>query len=166
MLPRWPNHNHSVQHLITNKMITSSISLGSFVKDLEDGGVTLFPFLTKSGDKFTLRDSEVNSDGSVTGYSIMAVSSSKLSLAEVVGDAKSEKQKCSRIYAWLHNPENAKRYQVCEVLVDDDSIEQGFAKPEQKGAEFAIICKSGSQTVKFTAAEVKNLFGERETVTV
>ena len=148
-------------------MITSSTPLDVFVKEYEETEMVLAPFKTKAGDKFIIRSwdpEEFDENGAPLGRTVFA--SLGKSLAEVgsrPSNLAKAKEKADELFELLHDPKSARAYQVCEVLVTQDDIDEGWFDQEDLNHVFRSICMTGTAAGDFTVPGRENATASGET---
>ena len=148
-------------------MITSSTSLDVFVSEYEESGMVLAPFKTKAGDKFIVRawdPEEFDANGAPVGRTIVASFGKSLSeLGSRPSNLAKAKEKADELYELLHDAKSARAYQVCEVLVTQDDIDDGWFDQEDLNHVFRSICLTGTATGEFTVPGRENATAAGET---
>ncbi len=120
-----------------NIMISKTETLGLYLQQFRDGGLDLGVFPSQSGKRFTLR--VVDPDEPETGLTFVASFAKSVEEADIP-ENRSEAIKASRaLDAMLHDTKQTAQYCACYCIVDQESVEGGFAEPEDIGKTFVSI---------------------------
>lgn len=123
-------------------MIKKSEPIGDFIAKYQEVGLDVGVFPTQSGDRYALR--LIDPDEPETGTSFLASFSSKVKEADRPSDDAGQVKASKTLDAMLHDQKASSRFVVCYCVVDEKSVEDGYAEPDDIGNTFLSIAHPGT----------------------
>ena len=149
--------------------VVSSETLPSYVRKMEQSGLSLHPFPSTSdgGKYYVIRftdEDETDADGHLIGLNFACSFSRELksTIAARPSKASERKKVLEYLNLILRDPKEGGKYSACYCVVDEDSIENGFFTKEQLGQTFTIIAK----TKTVLSDDVVDITSEKKAKTV
>lgn len=126
--------------------VTQTQTLQQYLEGFRESGSDLGVFPSSSSNRFVLR--VIDPDEPETGYTYVASFSKKSFATEatIPSDANKAKKASIALDEMLHDAKRCAKLVVCFCIIDEKSIEDGFATKDQFGHTFVTIAKPNTAT--------------------
>lgn len=126
--------------------VSKTQTLQQYLEGFRESGSDLGVFPSSSSNRFVLR--VIDPDEPETGYTYVASFSKKSFATEatVPSDAKKARKASIALDELLHDAKRCSQLVACFCIIDDESVEKGFAKEEQLGQTFVSVAKPQTAT--------------------
>lgn len=134
--------------------VNKTQTLQEYLDGFRETGSDLGVFPSSKSNRFVLR--VIDPDDPSTGYTYVA-SFSKKSFADeasIPSNPKKAQKASLALDEMLHDSKRCSQLVVCFCVIDDESVEQGFATEEQLGNTFVTIGKPNTaQSLSYGEAD-------------